>query len=362
MKILAFPRDPNPYQELLYVPMRQQGHTVTYLEGPTASQSLNMFLLPFMLIIRRMQGYRVFHLHWIYLFALPWARAAGACIMQLLFSIVIWELKLLGFKTVWTAHNALPHRKQFVNDLAARKLLARHAAAIIVHSAAAKDELIALGLPGNKVTVIPHGNYESVYPNATTRKEARKQLGLRQDDFVIAFVGKIEGYKNLPGLLEAVESLAADNPHLHLVIAGNTTDKMLRKQLMAAKKRIPYQLHLQIGFVRDETMQVYFNAADVTATPFSSITTSGSALLSLSFGTPIIAPRIGSLKDMPLGVGFFYSPEHKNGLRQAIVRAMQAPSMETKRQAAKAYSATLPWESIAEQTSNTLEDCDVRHE
>lgn len=73
MKVLAFPRDQNPYQELLYAEAAALGAKITYLGKVTPLGSLNLLLLPLELVMRKMGGARIVHLHWVWAFLLPWA-------------------------------------------------------------------------------------------------------------------------------------------------------------------------------------------------------------------------------------------------------------------------------------------------
>ena len=53
----------------------------------------------------------------------------------------------------------------------------------------------------------------------------------------------------------------------------------------------------RLGFVPDDELQVYLRAADVVATPFLEILTSGSVLLAMSFERAVIAPRRGCVAE-----------------------------------------------------------------
>ena len=71
---MVFPRDPNPYQGLLYGEMGRLGVRVCYLGELTLSHTVNLLLLPPELAWHRMAGARVVHLHWVLMFTLPGAR------------------------------------------------------------------------------------------------------------------------------------------------------------------------------------------------------------------------------------------------------------------------------------------------
>jgi glycosyltransferase involved in cell wall biosynthesis len=350
MKVLAFPRDPNPYQEQLYAPMREQGLTVDYLTGPTASHTFNLLCLPLVLLAKRLMGYGVLHLHWTYSFSLPWAGKFGCRIMQWYFFGLLRLVKMLGYKIVWTAHNAMPHQKQFANDLKARRFLGKKSDLVIAHSTSAEKQLLDKRIASYTVRVVPHGNYSEVYQNTMDRQAARRQLKLPEDAFVALFFGRVDSYKNVPALLAAAQQLKSDHPKLHVVVAGSCSDAKIQKQLKSAKRKLGKQLQLHTMFIKEEDVQTYFNAADVCALPFSEITTSGSAILSLSFGVPIIAPRKGALNDMPDKVGFFYDPESSDGVEVTLQKAMSKKSLQPQKRAALRYASQLAWPNIAKQT------------
>jgi glycosyltransferase involved in cell wall biosynthesis len=350
MKILAFPRDNNPYQEQLYMPMRAAGDMVDYLDGPTGSHSLNLLLWPLLLIIRRAQGFEVFHLHWTYRFVLPWAGLPGRICMQFYFYCFIWLVKALGFKLVWTAHNAMPHQRQFGNDLKARRFLGGKANLVIAHSESAERQLQDLRIATFTVRVVPHGSYVGVYENTISASAARKKLKLPADAFVALFFGRIDSYKNVPALLTAAQNLSKKHDNLYVVIAGSCRDAAIARQLKAAKRKLGKRLKLDVHFIPDDDVQTYFKSANVCVLPFSEITTSGSAILALSFDVPIIAPRLGALKDMPATVGWFYDPAKLDALESTMVKALKKQSLTAQQKAAARYAAKLAWPNIAKQT------------
>ena len=159
MRILVYPRDPNPYQELLYGEMKHLGTEVSYLGQLTPSRTLNLLLLPMEVAVRRIAGARLVHLHWVFSFAFPGSQR---------FSIMrqvayVWFLgwlrvcRLLSMHLVWTAHNVLPHTPVFADDAAARRVLVEASDLVIAHSQSALTELAALGAIPQRSAVIRHG-------------------------------------------------------------------------------------------------------------------------------------------------------------------------------------------------------------
>jgi len=66
------------------------------------------------------------------------------------------------------------------------------------------------------------------------------------------------------------------------------------------------------------------NAADVVVLPFQDILTSGSALLAMSFGKPVIAPRMGCIPEALDRKGVFLYTHNEE---EALLRAFQQASL-----------------------------------
>ncbi|MDP2725948.1 MAG: glycosyltransferase family 1 protein, partial [Dehalococcoidia bacterium] len=101
-------------------------------------------------------------------------------------------------------------------------------------------------------------------------------------------------------------------------------------------------------FVADEDIQYFLNGCEVCVLPYRTMTTSGAAILSLSFGKPVIAPRIGGFPCLlEKGGGLLYDPEG-NGLSCALA---QAREMDLKAASTRAFSLArgLDWAPIARQ-------------
>jgi beta-1,4-mannosyltransferase len=362
MKLLAYPRDANPYQELLYGPMRAAGHTVTYLRAPFGSHTFGLLALPWQAAAARLRGYRAFHLHWTYPFSLPLIgrTTAGRWLAQTYFQAFVWCLRAWGFAVVWTAHNVLPHERQFGNDWQARRFLAAHSQIVIAHSQAVADQLRRkrLSATADNIVVIPHGSYIGVYPDTVTRSQARLELGLPQQAFVVLFLGHVRRYKGVEQLVQAFAKLLVgrdDTASPRLVLAGTCRDEALRKKIAGYKRRLGERLMVADTYIADDRMQYYYRAADVVALPFSEVSTSGSALLALSFGRPLVAPRLGGLRELPGTVGWLYDGR---GLASALETAAAAsPSaLAARSRAATAYAKELSWDVIAARTMKAIEE------
>jgi hypothetical protein len=187
MKVLIYPKSINPYHELLFSPLRaaHPEDEFTYL----AASPLNLVLFPLAVAVKRLQGYRVFHLHWHTFYLDAKYGIPGRKFISLVNTVVaLSAVKLLGYKLVWTVHNVLPHEPQTSNDAFITRFTARIASATIVHSQHTIDEMKQVGASTGKAVIIPHGNYDGMYPAHLTRAEARKKLGLGSGEKVVLFL------------------------------------------------------------------------------------------------------------------------------------------------------------------------------
>lgn len=351
MKIVVYPRnDANPYLDLLFGEIRSQGDDVRFLATPTWSQTANVLLIPLLLGIYRLRGFRLLHIHWTYLFAPVWVPVVpfGRSIMEAWFAICLRAARLFGIHVVWTAHNLLPLGQVFADDLRARKTLLRAADAVIAHNASSVEPLRAMG--AKDVALIRFGPYGSHYPKTMDRAEARERLGLAADERVVAFVGAIENYKGVDTLLEAVADLP-QQVKVRVVIAGRCHNHALRHRLEELAERAGPRVRTFFGYIPDDELQVYFASADAVALPFRHITNSSSLLLALEFGVPVILPDLPQLEEIPERASLRYRAEGPT-LPELLaqVATMDGRRLEEMGADGKAFVAEWSWERSARET------------
>jgi beta-1,4-mannosyltransferase len=292
----------------------------------------------------------VIHVHW----TEPYI-AGGSRVSRLKARRTLLELRLArraGIRIVWTAHDLFRHdRREDPTERAFMRSLFELADAVIVHCQTASDGLSeAIGVPPagrDKVKVIPHGHYRGAYPDAITRSEARRRLGLPEKALVVTFAGWVRAYKGVLELMDAFHRI--EEPETRLVIAGEAVDGAYAARLTAMAKGDD-RVTLKLGFVPDADLQVYMRAADVVATPFLEIFTSGSVLLAMSFERAVIAPRRGCVVET-LGEdgGILYDANDPHGLEDALRVALTADLEAMGRRGAERLDR-YDWARVAEAT------------
>lgn len=351
MRILALPRNPNPYQRLLYHELGRLGARVRYVGELTPSHTLNLLLLPLELVAHRSRDWRVLHLHWVFAFAVPGARRLPVLrrLMRFWFGVVLTTAHALGLHVVWTAHNALPHEQVFDDDLAARRTLVNASNLVLAHSQAALDELHALGLVPRRSVVVPHGPFAPAVDPSALRLPGTSS-GPRR----ILFLGRISEYKGVENLLAALARLP-DDGSLKVRVAGNCSDPDLTGRLVALAERTRTPVDLRLRWIPDQEVTSLLSEADVVVLPFREATTSGSAVLAMSHARPVIVPDLPAFADLPDDAAIRYDGS-VSGLATALSAIGRSPSerLRSMSAAASKHAADGTWAEAARLTVSAL--------
>jgi glycosyltransferase involved in cell wall biosynthesis len=352
VKILVLPKDNfNSYQSLLYNEMHSLGVRIAYAARLTPSLTLNQLLLPIETVGRRITGTRLVHIHWTFGFGIygesryPFLRRVA----QGWFYLWLWVLRITGMRLVWTAHNVLPLAPCFADDVAARRRLVAAADLVIAHSRATLAELAELGIVPRNSVVIPHGPYEVAREREHLRIPASTP-GPRK----FLFFGAVEEYKGIDRLLTAFTEL----PHyldVQLMVAGRCGDSSLKALLYELAHRSSRPIEFRLERIPDGEVSKLLESADAIVLPYRRSSTSGSALLALSHGRPLVLPDLPGLAELPDDAIIRYD-RTTQGLTNALADLARADSAVFAKMsdAGYAYCESLSWESIARKTLDAM--------
>jgi len=278
----------NPYLELLYKLLQQWGVEIQEFSPRR--------------LRRGEHAPNVWHLHWperLLKFSSPF----GVLRRLIRFRRRLSIARARGVRIVWTAHNLDYHdgAHPLLSVLFWRMFLRRVEGCIhlseAAREAACRRYPEVASIPG---FVVPHMHYRGRCPDDIGREAAKQRLGLPPDSRVVLFVGQIRPYKNVPRLIEAFQGL--EDPGARLLVVGKVLEAELVREIELAARNDD-RITVISGFVPDEALQFYLRAADLAVAPYREILNSGTALLALSFGCPILVPDTGSLHDLSSRVG-----------------------------------------------------------
>jgi glycosyltransferase involved in cell wall biosynthesis len=198
---------------------------------------------------------------------------------------------------VLTAHDVIPHHgHRLLSSPSNLKRLYRSVDRVIVHSAVNRATIVHhFALPGDRIAVIPHGT-DAAIP-AVPASVARRTLDLPEDEHIVLFLGVIRSNKRLDLLIEACAKLFARQAGIRLVIAGRPQDvPEAQVRRMLSEGGIAERTTTRFGWIPDDALELYLDAADVCVLPYVNFhAQSGVLMRALAHGTPTIVADGGSL-------------------------------------------------------------------
>jgi D-inositol-3-phosphate glycosyltransferase len=242
-------------------------------------------------------------------------------------TLVMLYYKLIGKRLVFTAHN-VNSGKRDSNDSVLNRLtlrcqygLADH---VFVHTPKMKHELMAdFRVPEQRITVIPFGINNAVPVTNISSLEAKQRLGIPNDKKCILFFGNITPYKGLEYLVAAFQQVRVHRTDCQLIIAGRPLDcegywNPLRAKIGEELRK--GDIIVRANYIPDEETELYFKAADVLVLPYTHVYQSGVLFLGYSFGLPVLAADVGSMKDEIIEgrTGSIFKPRNSQDLARAI--------------------------------------------
>jgi D-inositol-3-phosphate glycosyltransferase len=280
-------------------------------------------------------------------------------------TLLMLYYKLLGKHVVFTAHNVNAGKRD-QNDSWLNRMslevqygLCDH---IFVHAKGMKTEMTSeFRIPESKVSVIPFGINNTVPNTRLSSAEARRRLGLSENDKVLLFFGNIAPYKGLEYLATAFDELVKRDGSYRLLIIGRPKGpesywNKIRDTI--ASSAFGDRIIAKIEYVPDEDTEIYFKAADVLILPYAHVFQSGVLFLGYSFGLPAIAADVGSLKEEIIEgeTGFVFRPRDPSDLARKIHAYFSSElfhDLERRRAEIKAYAnERYSWDKVAAVTTS----------
>jgi glycosyltransferase involved in cell wall biosynthesis len=348
--VIFVPDDETPYLNRLAETLISRGTPVSSWRAPTPSATINVLLGPLWIALLAWRGVKILHIHWTYKFSVSSGPLLGR-LARWWFGVFLTTAHASGIKIVWTAHNLLPHEAVFDDDMAARRLLATEADAIIAmspHSAQEISELFGV----TNVTVIPLGPLE-LPASLAGRDKVRQALGV-EGRTCFTFFGYLRPYKGLEDLIVAAERLG---PDVAVIIAGQGESDYVAKlaDMVTVANAAGADVHFDPRFQSEGELADLLAASDVCVFPFVRIDNSGSALLAQASGLPIIIPDLVSLRHIENPGVLRFDHTHSLGalmdVMGEVAKRDHAELVELGR-AAREWTFESNWSEIADATAD----------
>jgi len=193
------------------------------------------------------------------------------------------------------------------------------AAHVVAVSKPLADEVCALGVARDKVTVVMNGvDSELFHPR--DRAAARAELGLPANAKIALYVGNLKPEKGVAELARAWPTVARHLPDAELCVVGGGPLASDVEQHAGARARM-------LGPQPHDKVPTWIAACDVLVLPSHSEGTPNVALEALASGRRLVATAVGGTPDLITSpvLGALVPPKDVDALADAIIMALQTP-------------------------------------
>ncbi|MEK7725835.1 MAG: glycosyltransferase family 4 protein [Nitrospirota bacterium] len=169
---------------------------------------------------------------------------------------------------------------------------------IVVLSEFMRQRVMAThGIAPERIVLIPGAADPSLFRPAADRRGLRRTLGLPEDRTILFTVRNLVPRMGLETLLDALSELGQVGQHCLLVIGG---EGPLRTRLEAGiRQRQLEQVVRLVGFILEEQLVAYYQAADLVLMPTAQLEGFGLVTVeALACGTPVVGTPVGAIPEV----------------------------------------------------------------
>jgi glycosyltransferase involved in cell wall biosynthesis len=169
---------------------------------------------------------------------------------------------------------------------------------IVVLSEFMRQRVMAThGIAPERIVLIPGAADPGLFRPFGNRRELRRRLGLPEDRTILFTVRNLVPRMGLETLLDALSELGQVGRHCLLVIGG---EGPLRARLEAGiRQRQLEQIVRLVGFIPEEQLVAYYQAADLVLMPTAQLEGFGLVTVeALACGTPVVGTPVGAIPEV----------------------------------------------------------------
>jgi glycogen(starch) synthase len=249
---------------------------------------------------------------------------------------------------------------------------AKMADMIITVSYAMKDELIQLGFPKDKIEVAYNGVDPQKYDPASVSSEQVQKIksfyGLKDDDLMILFLGRLVGVKGVDKLIMAMPHVLSKIPNARLVIVG-VGDQQEYLMNLTRTMRLNEYVRFRFDFIPEEERILHYAACDVAAFPSYYEPFGIVALEAMSMEKPVVvgAAGVSGMREIVVccsdeQCGYHIDPNNPSDIAWGIISSLENPERKKwlGKNGRKRVLNEFTWNKITEKTLQLYEDVSKR--
>jgi glycosyltransferase involved in cell wall biosynthesis len=192
-----------------------------------------------------------------------------------------------GIKVILLIHNVYPHETRPWHRWIAKFIL-RRVDSFIVQSQAEQQKLRKI-CPSAKILMREHPIYLWPELEIIPKDEAKRNLVIPKHGPTLLFFGIVRPYKGLQNLLHALRMLQDRGEKYYLIVAGEFWEDVEKYEEIVYELNLGDSVRIIDRYIPNETINIYFSAADIFIAPYSGGTQSGVVKTAMAYGLPVVA-------------------------------------------------------------------------
>jgi glycosyltransferase involved in cell wall biosynthesis len=246
-----------------------------------------------------------------------------------------------GLPLVLTIHDPRPHLGAVQTTgvrARIRRAWLRRADRIVVHGEALRDELTAT-VPAERIAVVPHGT------------DVASEPAPMPDQPLVLLFGRLEAYKGVGVLADAMRLVWSERADVRLVVAGSGPEA----------RRVPEDSRVELleGYVPEAALDELFARASLIVLPYLDASQSGVGLQAIARGIPVVVTNVGSLPDLAPDRALIVPPRDPEALAAGIVVALEHDG-ELRRRTLEHARRFFSWDVVAHRSLALYRDVMAR--
>ena len=238
---------------------------------------------------------------------------------------------------------------------------------IVTVSYAMKDELVKLGFPKDKIQVCYNGvdpqKYNPEAVDVEQIKRIRALYGIKDDELMILFLGRLVGVKGVDKLIMAMPHILQKMPKVKLVIVGLGDLQEYLANLVKMTKMDNY-VKFRFDFISEEERILHYAACDVAVFPSLYEPFGIVVLEAMSLGRPVVvgATGVSGMREIVVccgeeQCGYHVNPNDPSDIAWGITSALETPERRKwlGENGRKRVLNEFTWDKVAERTLEVYE-------
>jgi glycosyltransferase involved in cell wall biosynthesis len=211
----------------------------------------------------------------------------------------------------------------------------RNADAVVTLSDGMRDEIVARGIPGDRVFVVPNGVDVSNFTPQAPDSELRAQLGIPAGVPVLGYIGSLVQYEGIPDLVRAAALLRDQGVDFRLLIVGSGADA--GRISSAIQEANLGSLVVMPGRVPHAEVRRYHSLIDLFVVPRTAdrvcqLVTPLKPYEAMAMGRCVVASDVAAIRQVVREgeTGRLATPENPVDLARVLRELIEAPEVRVK--------------------------------